>query len=134
VVEVIGRRWSNRVTILSEQHPLPEWAPVLARAELALLVDASQDPTVDDVRLTQLDASAAGSASSVAHALGAREVLALTLALYGRVPETLLVEIPADECDFGEGFSEHTRRAIERAVAEIENHLQRLTNGSDGRQ
>jgi hydrogenase maturation protease len=119
------------LAILSGQQPLPEWAPILARADVAILVDATSDPAATDVRITKLDLVTLPAFTS-GHAFGARELLALAASLYGRAPEAFLVEIPASSFDFAEGSSPRTARAAVEAVRWIEARLKAELEGRRG--
>jgi hydrogenase maturation protease len=115
----VEARW---LVVLSDQHPLPEWAPILAEADVAILVDATSDPDVTDVRITRMDPTTLQVVTS-GHAFGAREVLALAASLYGRQPEAFLVEIPSSTFDFIDGSSPSTERAAAKAVRWIDYYL-----------
>src|SRR5579859_558099 len=47
VAEAVAEKWGERVCALTGQQPTPEWAPVLAAADIACFVDATHEAAPD---------------------------------------------------------------------------------------
>jgi hypothetical protein len=95
---------------------------VLAAAEVAFFVDATADPAVTDVRVSELRA-ADGPAGVDGHRLDAIGLLRLARELYGRAPPTQLLAIPAGRFDLGARLTPRTRAAIQCAVDWLDREL-----------
>jgi hypothetical protein len=118
--------------VLVGQQPVPEWALGLARADLAFLIDASVGLREDRVRLRRLTAASATDQPMLdSHTFGPSTLLALARSLYGWVPETYLVELPAEDLGFGEGLSAGTARAVERVGRYLDRRLASVLNRCD---
>ena len=110
------------VRITAGHQPLPEWAPLLATAELAFFIDAV--PLRDANHMVELQPigprrrSETPSAPPLldGHALGLEGLLELTSALYGRVPEAYLVTVPAQRFSFAESLSARSEASLQEAV------------------
>ena len=123
VADTLAERWGDRVTVLTGQQPLPEWAPQLARADVAYFVDTSvtADARPRARRVTATDAAVNG------HALSIEQLLGLARSLYGRAPRAYVIELPIESAEFGERLSPRTAAATERAIRVLDRRLARLS-------
>jgi hydrogenase maturation protease len=121
VAEAVAEKWGDRVCVLMGQQPTPEWAPVLAAADVAFLVDATRE-AVQGLCVRQLEPVVGGQLLD-GHALGPEELLGLAEALYGHAPESYLLLLPTENFDFGEGLSPTTALAAERALRFLDRRL-----------
>jgi len=96
---------------LSCQQLVPELAERLAGCDLALFVDAACDGEPGTVRVVRLTPKA-GDAASLTHYVEAAALLDLAQALYGRVPEAVLVTGASAAFGNHEGLSEQAQRAL----------------------
>jgi hydrogenase maturation protease len=101
----------------------PELAEIVAQCDLLLIVDASTaTPTLRAGEVTP----AASGGRLEAHAMTTPGILGLAATLYGRTPaRSVLIEVPAFTCDFGEALSPRTAEHIEPCLDVIESYLAR---------
>jgi hydrogenase maturation protease len=128
VAETIAQRWGERVTVLMGQQPVPEWAAVLAEADVAFIVDASVS-VGPRVRLRRLPPATASEHGRPAHQLGPHYLVWLSQAIYGSAPVTYLLPLPAENLEFGEGLSAPTARAADQAVRLLDRCLSLTLRG-----
>jgi hydrogenase maturation protease len=83
----------------------PELAAQLAAVDLVIFVDAAAEGRPGLVRVERLSPQADGAASLTHHVQPAA-LLALTIALYGRAPQAMLVSSAGANFENGEGLSE----------------------------
>jgi hydrogenase maturation protease len=121
VAEAVAEKWGERVCVLMGQQPTPEWAPELAAADLAFLVDATHE-AVPGLCVRRLEPIVGGQLLD-GHTLGPEQLLGLAEALYGHVPESYLLLLPAENLDFGERLSPGTARAAKRALRFLDRRL-----------
>jgi hydrogenase maturation protease len=114
IAEAIGLHWGDRVTIRIAQQPLPEWTGLLSEVDVAFVVDATRAGR-SRPRVRRLHASGDDPVPG-SHRWGPRQLLQMTLAVYGRAPETYLVLVPAANLQFGEELSSSTSKAVEQAL------------------
>ncbi len=136
VAEAVEERWGSQVHVLVGQQPVPEWAADLAEADLAYFVDAAVNrPETDALEIRRLDLRTPTSGSEHmgigAHALGPSELLQLTLAAYGHVPESYLLSVPVRRLAHSSGLSAHARAGVEAAIEHLAAELRRLGIGLD---
>ena len=81
-----------------------------------LLVDAAMDD--ETVRIERVEEAQASSTSSTHH-LKPEVLLQLSRWLYGGTPDLFLCRIPAENFEFGESFSDNTRKFIPEALRQI---------------
>src|SRR5579859_5307339 len=81
VAEAVAENWGERVCVLMGQQPAPEWAPELAAAELAFLVDATHE-AVRGVCVRRLEPDVGGQLLD-GHTFGPAHLLGLAAALFG---------------------------------------------------
>lgn len=121
VAEAVAEKWGEQVCVLMGQQPAPEWAPELAAADVAFLVDATHE-AVPGMCVRRLEPVARGQLLD-GHTFGPEHLLGLAAALYGHVPESYLLLLPTENFDFGEGLSPTTARAAERALRFLDRRL-----------
>jgi hydrogenase maturation protease len=92
----------------------PELVVLLADAARAIFVDASPGEWSGGCELQPAEAGGA-----MGHVSDPRELLALTQALYGRWPPSVLVTVPAGNLDFGEQLSAVAERGLEEALRQV---------------
>jgi len=129
VAEAVAEKWGARVCVLMGQQPTPEWAPVLAAADVAFLVDATHE-AVPGLCVRRLEPFAGGGLAD-GHTFGPGHVLGLAAALYGHVPESYLLLLPAEHFDFGAELSPKTARAAERALRFLDRRLRAASGDLD---
>ncbi len=103
VAEAIAAANFPCVRVITSCQLVPELAAELAEARLAFFVDALVDPGGAGVNLLPLSAEAATDWNT--HRADPRALLALTRAVYGRVPEAWWLTVSGQNFDFGEGLS-----------------------------
>jgi hydrogenase maturation protease len=99
------------VECLSCQQLAPELAERLAECELALFVDAACDGEPGVVRTERLSPTP-GGAASLTHHVEAAALLELAHALYGRVPQAVLITGAGAAFGNREGLSEQGQQAL----------------------
>ena len=99
------------VECLGCQQLAPELAERLAECELAIFVDAACDGEPGLVRMERLSPKPGGIAS-LTHHLEAAALLELAQALYGRVPQAVLVTGAGAVFGNREGLSEQGQQAL----------------------
>ena len=110
------------VRITAGHQPLPEWAPLLATAEVAFFIDAVQLKDSDHAVALQPIGPRKRSDTPAApplldgHSLGLEGLLELTYALFGHAPEAYLVTVPAQRFSFSDSLSSRTETAMQEAV------------------
>jgi hydrogenase maturation protease len=137
VARALEERWDGastpqaEVRVLSGHQPLPEWAALVADADVVVFVDACQvesGASEAPVHLRRLDAPVPVStlqpdAFPNGHALGAAALLALAQALYGQAPTAYLVALPAQHFGYTDRLSALTAAAVDRAVILLDEWL-----------
>jgi hydrogenase maturation protease len=122
VAETIERRWASRgVRVLVGQQVVPEWAAVLAEADLVYFLDAAIGR--ERVGLERLTPPARVDGSAATHSLDPATILNMALELFGRAPEAYVLAIPAAEFGFDEHLSDLTRLAVEKAIRMLDQVL-----------
>ena len=95
----------------------PEHAETVAQARAVVFVDAQAGSANREICLQRVPP---GDSSHVTtHAAEPRTVLALARDLYGHVPPTWLLTIPAERFGFGTDLSPLTERAVETAIERL---------------
>jgi Ni,Fe-hydrogenase maturation factor len=105
---------------------VPELATDLAESRLAIFVDALADQARDFVEVQRI--SAEQRADWSAHTADPRSLLALTDAVYGRVPQTWWVLVPGKDFGFGEGLSAHGKENAREAIDRIATLMKRIND------
>ncbi|HET9933905.1 MAG TPA: hypothetical protein VFQ35_24545, partial [Polyangiaceae bacterium] len=96
----------------------PELSELVARAELAVFVDARHDRLDEGVLSEALKPATTSPLSG--HYSNPRSLLALSQALYGRYAPAWLVTLPAHDTGLGEGISECARRTVPAALRRVD--------------
>jgi hydrogenase maturation protease len=123
VAEHAEQHWRvHGVQLLLGQQVLPEWAAVLADADVVYFVDATADRA--EVALEPLEPSPPQSSTAVIHAFGPAHVLRLAADLFGAVPESYLLLLPAVEFGFDESLSPVGQRAVRDGIRELDRALE----------
>ena len=84
-------------------------------------MDATRE-AVPGLVVRRLQPATSGQRSD-SHTFGPEHLLALAGALYGHVPETHMLLLPARNFQFGEGLSSVTALAAERALCFLDRRL-----------
>ncbi len=122
VAELVTARTLPGVRAISMRQLTPELAEQLARAGLAIFVDAyaaapaehAGDPCIHVRPLTPTTADAA-----LLHTSDPRALLALALALYGHTPPAWQIVVPAVTFDLGAPLSPIAEQGIVAALAQV---------------
>ncbi len=113
-------REAPSIRVISRHQWTPDLAEDLAHTESALFIDCSIDAPPGSVQLREINPPLSTvdepSQALATHHLGAGELLALTLELYGSTPRSArLLTIGAASLDLGESFSPEVTAAIPQA-------------------
>ncbi|NHC34465.1 hydrogenase maturation protease [Scytonema millei] len=122
VAHAIASEKLPHVTSLCVHQLTPELASFLATAELAIFIDACF-ASVCDVRVQPL--APTNSTAIGGHTGDPRSLLALTQALYNRVPNAWWVTIPGTNFELGDRLSPIAERGMQVALEQIY-HLMKL--------
>jgi hydrogenase maturation protease len=118
-------RADSAVRVISRQQWTPELAEDIARAPSVLFVDCSVAAPPGSIQLVPVAPGADDSALATHH-LGAPQLLALAIELYGALPRAaFLLTIGAGATTLGEEFSEPVRAALPEACKLIEDVVQK---------
>lgn len=123
VAEEIAARRLPGVRVLVVHQLTPDLAADLAEARLAVFIDAAAGG--EAVRAVRLDAAGAGDVMT--HAADPRALLALTRAVYGRVPEAWLVTAAGADFGFRDGLSPAGRANADAAAECVERIIREAT-------
>ncbi len=104
----------------------PELAELLTMAEKAIFVDVYPVSSAQEsgLQVMQLSPDAPDHAVEMGHALDPRSLLALTQQVYGAVPLSWWILIPAIDFEFGEQFSAITQQGILDALEQVKKLVQ----------
>ena len=101
----------------------PELSGKLARATIAIFVDACKLKNTDTVQVKSLvpcGTETTGSAlPGFGHSCSPCSLLALTQSVYGHFPKTWWVEVPADDFTVGHPLSALAEQGVEQALQAI---------------
>jgi hydrogenase maturation protease len=109
--------WSG-LTAMAVHQLTPELAEPLARAELAIFVDARLAHGDEEVEILPLEPSRVGAIINC-HMSDPRSLLALAQDVYERHPRAWLVTLPAVDVALGERLSATAEHGVEAALAGI---------------
>ncbi|MBD2304513.1 hydrogenase maturation protease [Chroococcidiopsis sp. FACHB-1243] len=110
------------VTSLCVHQLTPELATFLATADLAIFIDACFASVCEDVRLQAI--ASTNSTAIGGHTGDPRSLLALTYALYNRVPNAWWVTIPGTNFELGDRLSPIAERGMQTALKQIKQLIQ----------
>jgi hydrogenase maturation protease len=96
---------------------VPELAAWLADVDLAIFIDACEQITSQEVRVIAIEPDLSGTLA--AHSADPRSLLALTQAVYGRVPQAWWVLIPGDNFALGDRLSPLAETGMAIALEKI---------------
>jgi hydrogenase maturation protease len=123
--DAVGWRVAERLAgeaiqarVVACQALVPEFAPVIAAAEVVIFVDACAGGTPGEVHCTHIHPAGASAPSQHGHTPAG--LLALANALYRGRPVAYLVTIAAGQFEMGAPLSPPVADAVPRAVAVIE--------------
>ena len=120
----IVESWNHPEIIVRAVHQLlPELAEDLSRVKRTVFVDACADTSLRVPRLTEIQPE--NGEKYTAHTGDPRAMLALSMALYGSFPRAWLLELPAQNFEFGEVMSKVATDGITAGL----NILNRLLEG-----
>jgi len=113
-----------QLTVLCAQGLSPELADTVAPYDLVLIVDASIVTTT--LRVSEV--TPAGSGEKIqSHTMSPEGILGLAALLYNRTPSlTVLIEVPAPVCDFGEVLSPQAAGLVEPCLDIVGSYLARF--------
>ncbi len=124
VAEQVENWHLDNVRSLALHQLTPEVAADIAEAETVIFVDAIT-PTEEPIAQIQVTPIQAQETSTHwAHFQDPRSLLALTQQVYGTVPPSWWILIPAVDFEFGEHFSAITQQGIVDALAQIKTLIQ----------
>jgi hydrogenase maturation protease len=122
VAELIDARALPNVRAIAARQLTPDLAEQLARADMAVFVDAYAviSEAVDAEVATQpRRIEPAAGRAALRHSSDPRELLALALTLYGHAPPAWLIAVPALTFDLGAPLSPTAEQGILAAVRRI---------------
>lgn len=117
VAQMIASWNIANVRVLCVHQLTPELAAFLANADLAIFIDACLTSVCQDVQIQEV--APTYSTAIGGHTSDPQSLLALTQALYNRVPIAWWVQIPGANFDLGEVLSPIAERGIQAAIAQI---------------
>jgi hydrogenase maturation protease len=118
VAAEIAARALPGVRVLALRQLTPELAGPLAKARLAVFIDARGPGEGAPVQMHAVVPGAGGGLLS--HATGAAGLLSLALALFGRAPPAWLVTVVGESFALGDGLSPSAIGRVEAAVLQVE--------------
>jgi len=118
VAEIIVDRGCSDIEVRSVHQLTPDLAPLIAKVDLVIFVDAAEEALEEEIRVRRL--MPVTPTLDGAHAGSASELLGLASWLYGRCPEAYAVDIAAVNFDYSLSPSPRTQKAINIAVACVE--------------
>ena len=107
---------------------LPEIAPLIAKYQTVVFVDAHTGGIPDEVRVVTVEEEYGFHA--VTHHMSPGMVLSLVHRARGGAPSGYLVSVKGDDFDFGFGLTEACRRRAETAVSKILDLIGRQTGAT----
>lgn len=129
--DAVGQKVANaiaawklpHVTSLCVHQLTPELAAFLANTELAIFIDACFTSVCEDVRVQPIAPSNSTTAIG-GHTSDPRSLLALTQALYNRVPNAWWVTIPGTNFELGDRLSPIAERGMQVALGQINHSIE----------
>jgi hydrogenase maturation protease len=117
VAAAIAARQLPGVQVLAPRQLLPELAAELAEARRIIFVDATGNREQHSVDTRPVEPSP--ELSALGHTSRPAEMLALTLALYGRCPPAWLITVPAERFELGAPLSPRAELQLPVAVQAV---------------
>jgi len=103
------------VTCMAVHQLTPELSEAMSLADTVILVDASVDGDVGDVRITPIVACA--DAPTMTHHLSPQGLLGMTNWLYNMLPFTVVITITGEDFGVGERLSDAVMAKVDLLVA-----------------
>ena len=101
----------------------PELSGKLAKADVAIFVDACKLKNTETVQVKSLDACGIETTGSAlpgfGHSCNPCSLLALTQSVYGRFPRAWLVKVPAHDFTIGHSLSDLAEQGLTQALQTI---------------
>lgn len=101
----------------------PELSGKLARANVAIFVDACKLKNTNTVQVRPLDTCGTETTGSAlpgfGHSCSPCSLLALTQSVYGHFPKAWWVEVPADDFTIGQPLSDLAEQGVDQALQTI---------------
>jgi hydrogenase maturation protease len=117
VAEAVAAWQLPGVRALAVPQLTPDLSEAIAAARQVVFVDATIEPSIQDVQLRPLDATAVDSGGS--HRSDPRALVALARAVFGQAPPAWLMAVPAADFAFGAPLSSLAQRGVEAALARL---------------
>ena len=106
---------------------VPELAPIITDARTVIFVDAIAGSQSDDIQIKAIQRSdlqrLQASSTTFSHHCDPATLLVTSRLLYGDAPEGWLLQIPAQQFEFGWGLSAKAKQGIQQALQAIQNYL-----------
>lgn len=110
----------QEVELVECQQLTPELAERIAKAELALFVDADTDGVSGTMHCRRIQPKRDQSSDAIVHHLDPAGLLGLTQALYKKAPEAMLLTVTGECFGFGRQLSSEVAKALPGVVHHIE--------------
>ena len=110
------------ISFISAQQLVPELAEDLARAEEAVLIDATVERLPSGIRWLEVEPSLEPP-FYLTHSLSPGFLVSLIQCLYQRRPRVSLLSIQGDDFDHGTGFTPGAARRARQAVRLLTDHF-----------
>ena len=107
----------------SVKYLTPELSSKLARADVAIFVDACRFNNTDTVQVKPLNARGTETTGTAlpgfGHSCSPCSLLALTQSVYGHFPKAWLIEVPAQDFAIGHSLSDLAEKGVTQALQAI---------------
>jgi len=97
---------------LTPHQLTPELAEDLARADVAIFIDAEWEGTPGEVKSYEVTPAPKREAASFSHQMDPELLVTTAEILYGRAPAAFVVSVTGGDFGFTDGFSPEVERAI----------------------
>ena len=115
-------------TVVVRHQLVPELAENLSRADYAVFADARTPDNDPKPHLRRLR-SRQGTLTGIGHVSDPGDLLAMTGAVYGRVPECWVLSLPTVSMEIGESLTPTARNGVRRAAGMIRRLAKRVGHG-----
>ncbi|RUL85627.1 hydrogenase maturation protease [Tautonia sociabilis] len=116
VAQAVSRWCIPGVEAIEAHQLLPELAEPLAKARLAVFVDARIAGEGEGDRVEARPIAPADGRETIGHVSDPRRLLALSREVFSRSPEAWLITVPAVDLSIGEGLSPDARQGLREAM------------------
>lgn len=117
VAEIVATWEIPNLRSLAIHQLTPELAAQLADVDLAIFVDACEQKTSKEVQIVAIEPDL--TSTLTAHSADPRSLLALTQAVYNRIPQALWVLIPGENFELGDRLSPFAETSMAIALEKI---------------